>query len=133
MNNKNRSILLQVGAKIAADQGVFNVEQIVSNYEILVKAMTTVGIDVDYQAPSSGGRGKPSGPQAPTFLHNGEVWEDFRALKVSGGVKPGFPDFRPQGGGFGSGEYLLDRDGAPKPSTAAIAASADAGLAVEVL
>lgn len=146
MNNRNRSIIMQVAVKEVTNLGwEFTPDSIKQAYDTIIAAHQLAGIDVDADAPRGGGRsgGKPSSggtggggsktPDAPTFLYNGEVWADYRGLKQSGAVKDTFPDFRPVGGGFGTGEYILDRDGTPKEAGTALAAAADNSLAVEVL
>lgn len=107
MNNKNRSILLQVAFKEAAAQlGITKADEVLNGaqigYDVLVKLHETNGVDIDFTPQSRGSR-----PELPTFEVNGVTYTDYRKSE-SKSKNPRFPDFKTADG---EPVWLTDKNG----------------------
>lgn len=131
MDNRSKSILLQVAFKAAVETGVPNEEQTRSFYELLTSLHDKLGINVEDSAPrrSYGGGGastppKPKPEGAVMFMFEGASWYDYRPAKANGSVVKGHPDFKSVDNK--QSKWLYDQEGAPNADTALIVAAADA-------
>jgi len=100
VTGKTKSILLQVAFKGAVETGVVNEEQVIAYYELLMALHERYGIDPD-ETRNSGGSRKPTTPKAEqpqgeTFILDGEMFTDFRAVKAdpTAGLNRNYPDFK---------------------------------------
>lgn len=130
MDDRSKSILLQVAFKGAIDVGVPNEEQVLTFYEMLTNLHDKLGID---PSMNDGGRSttrrrtpsRAPAPEGETFIYEGELYTDFRKAKAAPGstVKPNYPDFKRESDN--QGFWLYDRDGNPNEECAALVAAAD--------
>ena len=132
MNGKSKSILLQVSAKLASEQGQFSKENVTSIYNLLVTLHDELGIDADEGAPRSNGGGqrasRTSGPVREIsgtlfFDAVGTKWFDFRQAKADGKEKPKYPDFKSED--MQTSVWLYDQEGAPTEEAAALVKAAE--------
>src|SRR3990167_5221945 len=131
MNGKSKSILLQVSAKLASEQGQFSKENVTSIYNLLVTLHDELGIDADEGASrSSGGQRAPrtSGPVREIsgtlfFAEDGAKWFDFRQAKADNKEKPKYPDFKSED--MQTSVWLYDQEGAPNEEAAALVKAAE--------
>ena|SRR3990167_273223 len=131
MNGKSKSILLQVSAKLASEQGRFTKEDVTSIYNLLVGLHDELGIDADEGAPRNSGGQRAPRPSAPVreisgtlfFAEDGSKWFDFRQAKADGKEKPKFPDFKSED--MQTSVWLYDQEGAPNEEAAALVKAAE--------
>lgn len=138
--SRHKSILLQVAYKGVLDSGrPLTEENVVGDYNLLVGLHDKLGISLEDSAPSGGGGGgrkparKTSTFETPdsvtTFIHEGEMWEDYRAAKSEGSVKKGFPDFKAVNlkdeRGQRKSVWMYDQDGNPNPEAQPLVTAAD--------
>ncbi len=106
MDNKSKSILLQVAFKAAVEANVPTEEQVITFYEMLLNLHDRFGITLEDNRPRTGGgnrgatRGTPITPKGETFLFGDFLVEDFRAAKADPalGIKANYPDFKTTNG-----------------------------------
>ncbi len=120
LNNKTRSILLQVAHKEAvewergaAKPDVAKVEEAAQVfYEQLLALHEQYGIE-DQSTGDSGGGGSTASdaPDAPIVEISGDNYYDYRGLKGLGAVNANFPDFKTPDGK--KSVWLTKKDGSP--------------------
>jgi len=143
MNDRTKSILLQVAYKGVVDSGRdVSQDTVLADYTLLVGLHDQLGLDPDSGGSNRGGGGKrggggrkPSGStfetpdSVTTFIYEGEMWEDFRQAKSDGSVKKGFPDFKAVNVKDDRGQrksvWMYDQDGNPNPDAVVLVTAAD--------
>ena len=112
MDNRSKSILLQVAFKAAVDkvdskdiQEIGDVTE--AFYHLLVELHQKLGFDDTTAAPTAA----PTSDEAPVVTIDGEQWYDYRGLKELGAVKATFPDFKRVSDG--QGKWLTTKNGSP--------------------
>ena len=119
MNDKSKSILLQVAFKAA----VSSFGELTDKTEALVEQRTELFFEqllalhekyqIDDQTTRSSYNNSGSSYQqddAPTIMIDGKQYFDYRGLKAVGAKSAGWPDFKDASG---EGFYLTKKDGSP--------------------
>ncbi len=133
MDDRSRSILLQVAFKGAIELKEPTVPRITDLYEMLIELHDKLGINPQTAAKRSGGGSFSGGsqttkgmqPTGETFMLEGALYTDFRAVKAdpTKNINPKFPDFKRESDN--QGFWLYTQDGEVVEDTAKLVAAAD--------
>lgn len=117
LNNKTKSILLQVAFKAAAQQEFADNTELMRKSADFYDVLLALHEKYDVADQSTGGGSDSGGstatvPDAPTVTIDGVEYFDYRGLKEIGDIEnPMFPDFKAVSDG--KGFWLTKKDGSP--------------------
>jgi hypothetical protein len=126
MDDRGKSILLQVAFKAAVAVEVPTEDQVISFYELLIGLHERLGINPTETKRSGGGRSstpRTTQPTGETFILDGQLYTDFRQVKATGSVKANYPDFKRDSDG--QAFWLYTQDGEPNAEAADLVSAAD--------
>lgn len=131
LNDRSKSILLQVAFKAAVELGDASVPNVTHYYTMLVDLHEQLGINPDASSTNYGSgtrKSNTSGGRKPIsgnpFVAKGESWIDYRQAKANDEVKQGFPDFKTPDNKRSI--WMYDKEGNPNPEAADLVRAADA-------